>query len=76
MCVTLSRANSSCRGRDGNGQVVEEPFVERPVVLEFQRGDRVGNVLDGIRLAMREIVAGVDFPSRSRCVDEDACRMR
>ena len=44
------------------------------MVLEFQRSDRVGNVLDGIRLAMREIVAGVDFPSRPgawmRCVQD------
>ena len=43
-------------------QVVEEPVVERPVVLELERADRVGDALDGVRLAVGEIVARIDAP--------------
>ena len=45
--------------------MVEKPLVERPVVLEFQCGDRMGHVLDGVCLAMGEIVAWIDGPSRA-----------
>ena len=43
-------------------QVVEEPVVERPMVLEFERADRVRDAFDGVRLAVREIVARIDAP--------------
>ena len=43
-------------------QIVEAPVVERPVILEFERADRMGDALDGVRLAVREIVARIDFP--------------
>ena len=46
-------------------QLVEEPVVERPVILEFQRADGMGDSLDRIRLAMGEIVARVDAPCRA-----------
>ena len=46
-------------------QVVEEPVVERPVVLEFERADRMGDALDGVRLAVREIVGRIDAPRRA-----------
>src|SRR4051812_49298109 len=49
----------------GHGEMVEKPLVEWPVVLEFQCGDRMGHVLDGVRLAMGEIVAWIDGPSRA-----------
>jgi Flp pilus assembly protein TadD len=40
----------------------DQPVVERPMVLELQRADRVGDVLDGVRLAVGEIVARIDVP--------------
>ena len=43
-------------------QVVQEPFVERTMVLELQGADRVCDALDGVRLAMGEVIAGVDAP--------------
>ena len=46
-------------------QVVEEPVVERTVILELQRADRMGDVLDGVGLAMGEVVARVDVPGRA-----------
>ena len=46
-------------------QVVEEPVVERPMILEFERADRMRDVLDRIRLAVREIVARIDVPRRA-----------
>ena len=41
-------------------QLVEEPVVERPVILEFQRANRMRDALDGIGLAVGEIVARID----------------
>lgn len=52
----------------GNGQVFDEPIVERAVELEFQRTQAVCNPLDRIALAMGEIVCGVDFPLVARSV--------
>ena len=43
-------------------QVLDEPVVERPVDLELERADRVGDALDGVRLAVREVVRRVDAP--------------
>ena len=43
-------------------QVCEEPVVERPVILEFERADRMRDAFDGIRLAVGEIVARIDAP--------------
>ena len=43
-------------------QVLDEPVVERPVVLELQRADRVRDALDRVRLAVREVVDRVDAP--------------
>ena len=47
---------------------VEEPVVERPVVLELQRADRVRDALDRVRLAVREVVHRVDAPRVARAV--------
>ncbi len=46
-------------------QIGDEPVVERPMVLEFERADRMGDALDGVGLAMREVVARIDFPRRA-----------
>ena len=43
-------------------QLVEQPFVERPVVLEFQRADRMRNAFNGVRLAVGIVVARIDRP--------------
>ena len=46
-------------------EVGDEPVVERPVVLEFQRADRMRDVLDRVRLAVRVVVARIDLPLRA-----------
>ncbi len=43
-------------------QVLDEPVVERPVILEFQGADGMGDVLDGVGLAMGEVIGGIDAP--------------
>jgi hypothetical protein len=43
-------------------EIVEEPVVERPVILEFERAQRMGDVLDRVRLAVREVVGRIDAP--------------
>ena len=43
-------------------QLVEQPFVERPVVLEFQRADRMRDALDRVGLAVGVIIARIDRP--------------
>ena len=49
----------------GHRQVVQKPVVERPMVLEFERADRMGDALDGVRLAVGEIVARINAPGRA-----------
>ena len=46
-------------------QIVEEPVVERPVILEFERADRMRDAFDRVRLAVREVVARIDGPGRA-----------
>jgi hypothetical protein len=43
-------------------QLFDEPVVQRPVVLELQRADRMRDAFDGIRLAVRIVVAWIDRP--------------
>ena len=43
-------------------QLVEKPVVERSMILEFERAQRVRNALVGIGQAMRKIVHRVDAP--------------
>ncbi len=45
-------------------QVVEEPVVQRTMVLEFQGTERMRDMLYGVGLAMSEIVGRVDAPLR------------
>ena len=40
----------------------DEPVIKDAVIFKFERADRVGNVLDGIRQAVRKIVHGIDAP--------------
>ena len=42
--------------------MLDQPVVERPVVLELERAERMADVLDRIRLAMGEVVGRVDAP--------------
>ena len=60
--VRLRRANSYWCGRDGTGRLLDEPVVERPVILELERADRVRDALDRVRLAVGEVVQRVDAP--------------
>ena len=43
-------------------QVGDQPVVERPVILELQRAERVGDLLDRVRRRMREVVHRIDAP--------------
>ncbi len=43
-------------------QMLEQPIIERPVILEFEGAKRVGYALDGVGLAVREVVGRVDAP--------------
>ena len=43
-------------------QIVDQPVVERAVVGEFERAERMRHPLDRVGLAVREIVGGVDAP--------------
>jgi hypothetical protein len=45
-----------------HAELVEEPVVERPVVLELVRAERVRDALDGVALAVRPVVHRVDAP--------------
>jgi hypothetical protein len=53
-------------GARGYGQVLDEPVVEGPVVLELQRADRVRDALDRVGLAVSEVVRRVDAPRVTR----------
>ncbi len=52
----------------GVDQIVDEPVVERPVILEFERAQGVGDPLEGVGQGMREIVHRVDAPRIARAV--------
>ncbi len=44
-------------------QLVQEPVVQRPVILELQRAQRVRDVLEGVGQRVREVVHRVDAPA-------------
>ncbi len=46
----------------GHRQVFQKPVVKRPVILEFQRADGMGDAFDGVRLTVGEIVARINAP--------------
>ena len=50
------------------GHALHQPVVERPVVLELERADRVANTLNGVREGVRVVVEGVDAPLAARAV--------
>ena len=50
----------------GHRQVLDEPVVERPVVLELQGADGVRDALDRVGLPVREVVGRVDAPRVAR----------
>jgi len=51
-----------------DAQLVDVPVVQRPVILKLQRADGVRDALDGVRLAVSEIVHRVDAPFVARAV--------
>jgi hypothetical protein len=46
----------------------QDPVVERPVVGELERAERVGDALDRVRQAVREVVHRVDRPLAARAM--------
>ena len=53
------------RRMDIQAELIQHPVVQGPVILEFQGAKGVGDALQGIADAMREIVGWVDVPSAS-----------
>ena len=43
-------------------QPLDQPVVKRAVVLELERAERVRHALDRVRLAVGEVVGGIDAP--------------
>ena len=54
------------RQRAWQVEVLEDPVVERAVDFEFQRANAVGDALDVVAQAMREVVHRVDAPLVAR----------
>ena len=52
--------------RAENAKLLDEPFVERAVILEFERADRMGDALNRVALPMRPIVHRVNAPLVAR----------
>src|SRR6266542_801412 len=50
----------------GHGQVLDQPVVERTMRLELEGADGVRDALDRVRLAVREVIGGVDAPGIAR----------
>ena len=49
-------------GPRGHRKRLEQPVVKRPMILEFEGTDRMGHPLDGVALAVREIVIRINAP--------------
>ena len=82
-CACSSRCRSGSAGRTRSaagataaGQLVDEPVVERPVVLELQRADRVRDPLDGVRTGRGRSRTSGRCTTCRRCGGACACRMR
>ena len=57
-----SRANSICRGMGGQIAVLDDPVIERSMVLKLQGAEAVGDALQGVLDGMGEVVHGIDAP--------------
>ena len=66
--VTFSRANSIWLRPVRQVQRLEAPVVERPVVLELERAERVRDALDPVRDRVGVVVHRVDAPRVARAV--------
>ena len=49
-------------GPVGDRQLVDQPVIQRAMILEFEGAEGMGDALDGIRLAMGEIIGRIDMP--------------
>ena len=73
VCVRFRRENSICCGSGRcsmpcSGELLEQPVVERPLVLELQRADGVRDVLQRVLDGVRVGVHRVDAPLVARAV--------
>src|SRR5690625_1675970 len=63
------------KGPGRHGQILNQPVIQRAVILELKRAQRMGNVLERIRLPVRKIVAWINAPlvasTRMSKVSED-----
>ena len=46
--------------------MLDEPVVQGPMVLEFKRAEGMGDVLDGVGLAVGKVIAWINAPGRAR----------
>ena len=54
--------------RRKDAELLDEPVVQRPVIFELEGADRVGHLLDRIRLPVRVVVHRIDAPLVARPV--------
>src|SRR5262249_289923 len=52
--------------RRRNREMLDEPVVQGPMVLEFERAEGMGDVLDGVGLAVGKVIAWINAPGRAR----------
>ena len=45
-----------------DGQIAQIPLVQRTMIFELERAERMADALDGIRLAVRKVVRRIDLP--------------
>ena len=60
--VQIEPGEFDLAGPRGHGEVLEEPVVEGPVVLEFQGAERMGDMLERIALPVGVVVDRVEAP--------------
>src|SRR5690606_20945330 len=59
-CVVQVQSGKFVLTRFGrHRQVLQEPLAQRAVILELQSTDRMTDPLDGVRLTMGEVIAGI-----------------
>ena len=52
-------------GSRSHREVVEEPVVKRPVILELGGAQRMAHPFDGVALPVRKVIARIDVPGRT-----------
>ena len=51
-----------------DAELIEIPVIEWPMIFKLERADRVGDAFNGIALAVRPVVHGINAPTIARAV--------